>query len=44
MAAQKDPEKYQNLVVRVSGFNAHFVDLAKFVQDAIIDRTEHALS
>ena len=44
VAAQKDPEKYQNLVVRVSGFNAHFVDLAKFVQDAIIERTEHALA
>ncbi len=44
MAAQKNPEKYQSLVVRVSGFNAHFVDLATFVQDAIIDRTEHALS
>ncbi len=44
IAAQKEPEKYQNLVVRVSGFNAHFADLAKFVQDAIIERTEHPLS
>ncbi len=41
--AQRRPEQYQNLVVRVSGFNAHFNDLAKFVQDAIIERTEHAL-
>ncbi|MBA7502804.1 Benzylsuccinate synthase alpha subunit [subsurface metagenome] len=41
--AQKHPEQYQNLVVRVSGYNAHFVDLAKFVQDAVIERTEHAL-
>ncbi|MFC1916142.1 pyruvate formate lyase family protein [Chloroflexota bacterium] len=42
--AQKHPEQYQNLVVRVSGFNAHFVDLAKFVQDSIIERTEHSLT
>ena len=41
--AQQHPEQYPNLVVRVSGFNAHFVDLAKFVQDAVIERTEHAL-
>ncbi len=41
--AQKQPEKYPNLVVRVSGFNAHFIDLAKFVQDAIIDRSQHNL-
>ena len=40
--AQKHPEQYQNLVVRVSGFNAHFVDLAEFVQNAIIERTEHS--
>ncbi len=41
--AQQQPEQYQNLVVRVSGFNAHFIDLAKFVQDAIIDRSQHNL-
>jgi benzylsuccinate synthase len=41
--AQKNPERYQNVVVRVSGFNAHFVDLAKFVQDAIIERSQHNL-
>ncbi|MDH5363932.1 MAG: hypothetical protein OEW82_02030, partial [Dehalococcoidia bacterium] len=40
---QQHPEQYQNLVIRVSGYNAHFVDLAKFVQDAVIERTEHAL-
>jgi benzylsuccinate synthase len=43
IAAQKNPEKYLNLVVRVSGFNAHFVDLAPFVQNAVIERTEHVL-
>ena len=39
--AQKHPEKYPNLVVRVSGYNAHFNELDKFVQDAIIQRTQH---
>lgn len=42
--AQERPEQYQNLVVRVSGYNARFVDLAKFVQDAVIERTEHELA
>lgn len=41
--AQAHTENYQNLVVRISGFNAHFVDLNKFVQDSVIERTEHAL-
>jgi benzylsuccinate synthase len=41
--AQVHPENYENLVVRVSGFNAHFVDLAKFVQDAFIERSQHNL-
>jgi len=42
--AQKHPEQYSNLIVRVSGYNAHFVDLNKFVQDAVIGRTEHSLA
>jgi benzylsuccinate synthase len=41
--AQVNPEEYQNLVVRVSGFNAHFIDLATFVQDAVIERSQHNL-
>ena len=41
--AQKHPEQYQNLVVRVSGYNSYFVSLGKFVQDSIIERTEHSL-
>ncbi|MBI2908539.1 MAG: hypothetical protein HYX92_12915 [Chloroflexi bacterium] len=41
--AQAHPENHQNLVVRISGFNAHFVDLNRFVQDSVIERTEHAL-
>jgi len=38
--AQKHPEKYRDLVVRVSGYNAYFVDLGKAIQDDIIARQE----
>ena len=41
IAAQNDPEKYQNLIVRVSGFSAYFCSLAKPLQDEIINRTEY---
>ncbi len=40
-AAQKNPEEYKNLVVRVVGYSAFFVELGKAVQDDIISRTEH---
>ena len=38
--AQSNPEKYSDLVVRIAGLAAYFVDLAKPVQDQIIERTE----
>ncbi|WP_283607340.1 glycyl radical protein [Faecalispora anaeroviscerum] len=41
LAAQKEPEKYRDLVVRVAGYSAQFVVLAKEVQDDIINRTAH---
>lgn len=41
--AQKHPEKYKDLVVRVVGYSAFFVELDKLVQDDIIRRTEHAV-
>ena len=37
--AQKHPENYRDLVVRVAGFSAFFTKLHKGVQDEIIDRT-----
>jgi formate C-acetyltransferase len=37
--AQSHPEKYQNLIVRVAGYSAFFVDLSKGVQNDIINRT-----
>ena len=41
MAAQAKPEEFRDLVVRVSGFSAYFVDLDKVCQNEIIARTEH---
>lgn len=37
--AQKDPKNYRDLVVRVAGYSAFFVELCKDVQDEIISRT-----
>jgi formate C-acetyltransferase len=39
--AQVNPPAHQDLVVRVSGYNANFIELDKFVQDAVIERTQH---
>ncbi|QAT43267.1 glycyl radical protein [Aminipila luticellarii] len=38
-AAQKEPEKYRNMLVRVAGYSAFFVDLDKNIQENIIQRT-----
>ena len=38
--AQKSPEKYQHLVVRVAGYSALFTTLSRSLQDDIIRRTE----
>lgn len=37
--AMKEPEKYQNLIVRVGGFCARFVELPRDVQQEILNRT-----
>ncbi|MBS4751083.1 choline trimethylamine-lyase [Carnobacteriaceae bacterium zg-ZUI78] len=37
--AQKHPENYRDLIVRVAGYSAFFVELCKDVQDEIISRT-----
>ena len=36
--AQKHPEKYPGLIVRVSGFSAVFVRLERDVQDELLSR------
>ncbi len=41
--AQAHPEDYKDLVVRVVGYSAFFVELEKVVQDDIIRRTEHGV-
>ena len=41
--AQQHPEQYRDLVVRVAGYSAFFVELIPAVQDEIISRTEQAL-
>ncbi|MDD5127361.1 MAG: pyruvate formate lyase family protein [Dehalococcoidales bacterium] len=41
--AQKHPEKYTDLIVRVAGYSAYFNDLSKGLQDNIIERTEQGL-
>ena len=38
--AQKHPEKYKNLCVRVVGYAAYFVQMGKKAQDELIERTE----
>lgn len=38
--AQKNPEKYRSLVVRVAGYSALFTTLSKGLQEDIINRTE----
>ncbi len=39
--AQKHPEKYRDLIVRVAGYSDYFVDLSSDLQNEIIKRTEH---
>ena len=39
--AQKDPEEYRGLMVRVAGYSAYFVELNPEVQEDIISRTIH---
>ena len=42
--AQKHPENYISLVVRVAGYSALFTSLSKALQDDIISRTEQAFN
>jgi len=39
-AAQKQPEKNTDLIVRVAGYSARFIDISKYAQDTMIARTE----
>ncbi len=42
-AAQRTPDLYRDLIVRVAGYSDYFCDLGTALQDEIIARTEHTL-
>jgi len=42
-AAQAKPDEYRNLVVRIAGYSAYFVELTRDCQDDLISRTENLL-
>ena len=41
--AQKHPEKYKHLIVRIWGWSAYFCELDKEFQDHVIARSEYSL-
>lgn len=42
VAAQKEPDNYRSLLVRIAGYSAYFCDLSRDLQNDIIERTEHS--
>lgn len=42
-AAQKEPAKFRDVMVKVAGYSAYFTSLPKSLQDGLIARTEHRL-
>ena len=41
LAAQEDPKRYRNLIIRIAGYSAYFTELSKDLQDDLIARTQH---
>ena len=41
--AQRDPANHRDLIIRVAGYSANFVDLDRKMQDDIINRTEQEI-
>jgi len=39
--AQKNPDSYRDLIVKVGGYSTYFVDLGREIQEEVISRTEH---
>ena len=39
--AQKHPEEYRHLLVRVTGYNAYFTSIGRELQNEIIARESH---
>ena len=42
-AAQKEPEEYKDLIVRIAGYSAYFVELSTDCQNDLIRRHDHSL-
>ncbi|MCQ2445181.1 MAG: hypothetical protein MJ061_06840 [Mailhella sp.] len=40
LAAQQDPKRYRNLIVRIAGYSAYFTELSRDLQNDLINRTE----
>ncbi len=43
LEAQRDPERYEDLVVRIGGYSDYFVRLSRQMQQEVLLRTEHGL-
>jgi len=43
LAAQKNPEQYQDLVVRIGGYSDYFVKISPNMQAEVLLRTEHEM-
>ena len=41
--AQKNPDAYSNLMIRVTGYNAYFTQVGRELQEELIKRTEHSI-
>lgn len=41
--AQKDPDSYQDLIVRIGGYSDYFTHLSPQMQEEVILRTSHQL-
>ena len=43
LEAKKEPDKHNDLIVRVGSFSAYFTQLSPQIQDDIIFRSNHAI-
>lgn len=41
LAAQREPEKHGDMIVRIGGYSEYFTRLTKDLQDSVLERTEH---
>ena len=39
--AQKKPQDYRHLLVRITGYNAYFTTIGKELQNEVIERVSH---